>query len=125
VALVFFSCCEVGCYRTSGITNDGIDELTERVSLLVSAHTPSAWMNEPCRFCCSVANCAKSCSQSGSPFRAGVREDVAMAVSGHRTRAVFDRYNTSDDDLRQARQTQEHLNAQPAARKVVMIGAKE
>ena len=48
-----------------------------------------------------------------------------MAVIGHRTRAVFDRYNTSDDDLRQAlRQTQEHLNAQPAARKVVMIGAK-
>ena len=46
MALVFFSCCEVGCYRTSGITNDGIDELTERVSLLLSAHTPSAWMFE-------------------------------------------------------------------------------
>jgi integrase len=50
--------------------------------------------------------------------RAGVREGVAMAISGDRTRAVFDRYNiTSDDDLRQAvRQIEEHLKAQPVER---------
>jgi hypothetical protein len=55
--------------------------------------------------------------------RAGVREAVAMAISGNRTRAVFDRYNiTSDEDLRQAvKQTTEHLATQPADRKIVSI----
>ena len=36
-------------------------------------------------------------------IRAGVREDVAMSISGHKTRAVFSRYNITDtSDIRDA-----------------------
>lgn len=60
-------------------------------------------------------------------IQAGVPRSVAMAISGHKTESVFERYNiTSDDDVRNAlERVTAYVERLPARRTVVPIRAAE
>ncbi len=83
-----------------------------------------AWITatEDAGFACKVPHDLRRCAVRNLK-RSGVDDTVAMSITGHVTRSVFDRYNiVSEDDLRDAIERQQaHLDKQPQRSKVVPL----
>ena len=59
--------------------------------------------------------------------RAGVSRNIAMKISGHRTEAIFERYNIgTDDDIREAKaKTVAYVESLPVQANVVPFSSEE